>query len=240
MTETVTNEYIHFIKKFLINRCYLEFCKIVNEKTKTLEIQVQSFTEKLIKYKNDEKIWNEIFDTNYFILKYYIYLFIEEENGFTNWTSTLYQHKQANVYLQETFQEYIDKRINMQSMGPYDYHEFILSMKDQTFKNNLIEKYNRYDMERTMKNNLIYITQLYLSEKTNTAYYFTDEEKEEMDTCIDVIPYFEYLTKKHISLFEIMNYSESQEEMEEKKISKEYSKLLEFKTLNLIGKHLFQ
>lgn len=236
MTDTVTNEYIHFIKKFLINRCYVEFCKIVNEKRHDSNV----FTENLIKYKNDENIWNEIFDTNYFILKYYIYLFIEEENGFTNWTSTLYQHKQANVYLQETFQEYIDKRINMQSIGAYDYQKFILSMKDQTFKNNLIEKYNKNDMERTMKNNLIYITQLYLSEKTNTSYYFTDEEKEEMDTCIDVIPYFEYLTKKHISLFEIMNYNEADEEVEEKKISKEYSKLLEFKTLNLIGKHLFQ
>jgi len=40
-----------------------------------------------------------------------------------------------------TFQQYVDKKYNLQNMGPYDYMEFCKKMREPEFKNEIFNTY---------------------------------------------------------------------------------------------------
>jgi hypothetical protein len=138
--------------------------------------------------------------------------------------------KQASVYLQETFQEFVDRQVNIKTIGPYDYQQFIRSMQDDGFRQKVFVKYEISDNERRVKNNIIYIVQLYLNEKTNTSYYFTDEERNEMDLTLDILPYLQYIAKNG------WLYQDVKDEKIEKETIDERNELNVLKT---IGEFLF-
>ena len=217
MFEHVTPEYMNFIKRYLVNHCYSEYCK------KIYSYPAEGFMENLIKYKDDDMIWNEIFNKQHTILNYYMKLMehFPENQG---------QSKQTSIYPQETFQEYIDKQINIQTIGAYDYQQFIKSMKIETYKQKVFEKYEKNDKEKVIKNNIVYIIQLYLYERTNTSYYFTDDERREMDISLDILPYLTYLSKNG------WYYEDINEEKIEKESMEERS---EMNILKMIGNCLF-
>jgi hypothetical protein len=98
----------------------------------------------------------------------------------------------------KTFQEYIDSAVTLQKVGPYDYQRFIASMKEPEFKNNMVTKYDEYIFENKVKNYLVYVTNLYLSIKFNdkNVTNFTDREKLEIENCINVMPFLEFLCKR--------------------------------------------
>ena len=49
MTTFVTPEYVNFIKNFIVNRCYVEYCKELYEKQQQ-ETSCENYTELLIKF----------------------------------------------------------------------------------------------------------------------------------------------------------------------------------------------
>jgi hypothetical protein len=101
--------------------------------------------------------------------------------------------KELIVYKQETFQEYIDRTININTIGTYDYQQFIKNMNSTPFYNNMVTKYNNTQSIKTVKNQLIYIVKLYLTKSSNPSNYMTEEEAQEVDTFLNMIPYFEYM-----------------------------------------------
>jgi hypothetical protein len=103
-------------------------------------------------------------------------------------------------------------------------------MQDEGFRQKVFEKYEKSDNERRVKNNIIYIVQLYLNEKTNTSYYFTDEEKNEMDLTLDILPYLQYIAKNG------WLYQDVKDEKIEKETIDERNELNVLKT---IGEFLF-
>ena len=217
MFPNVSEDYMYFIKRYLVTHCYSEYCRKIYSYP---EEQV-GYMVNLIKYKDEQSVWNEIFHKQQMIIKYYMKLleYYPENQG---------NLKQAPVYLQETFQEYIDKQVNIKTIGPYDYQQFIKSMKDESFRQKVFEKYEINDMERKVKNNIIYIVQLYLNEKTNTSYYFTDEERNEMDLSLDILPYLQYIAKNG------WLYQDIKEDKIEKDTIEERNELLVLKTMGEI------
>jgi hypothetical protein len=213
----VTEDYMYFIKRYLVTYCYSEYCR----KIYSYPEEEVGYTQTLIKYKDDETVWNEIFHKQQMIIKYYMKLLDHYPENQGNL-------KQTSVYLQETFQEYIDKQINIKSIGPYDYQQFIRSMQDDGFREKVFEKYEKGDNERKIKNNIIYIVQLYLNEKTNTSYYFTDEERNEMDISLDILPYLQYIARNG------WLYQDIKEEKIEKETIEERNELLVLKTMGEI------
>jgi hypothetical protein len=173
MLATITPEYIKFIKQFLIQRYYFKYLELFLDKEK--------------KEDKEDTIWNELFRLEYPLLQYYL-LLLENENRNEN-------VKQSPVYKQETFQEYIDRIINLKTVGPYDYQEFIKNMMYEPFKSNMISKYNRSTLETTQKNHLIYVIKLYITSKIDKNVFMTEEEMGEIDTHLDLIPYFEYTSQ---------------------------------------------
>jgi hypothetical protein len=146
----------------------------------------------LIDNSSDFMIWNEIFRKNHTILQYYIQLFKHI------YSDGIPYQKELVVFESKTFQEFIDGMINTSTIGTYDYQQFIMSMKEETFRRNTIKKYTSFTIENTIKNNLIYILKLYLCEKLDDkTTYFTDEELADIENSLNLIPYFEYVTKRN-------------------------------------------
>lgn len=210
---------MYFIKRYLVTHCYSEYCR----KIYSYPEEAVGHMENLIKYKDEEEVWNEIFQKQHIIMKYYMKLL-------EHYPENQPHMKQASVYLQETFQEFVDTQINIKTIGPYDYQQFIKSMKDESFREKVFEKYEKSDNERRVKNNIIYIVQLYLNEKTNTSYYFTDEERNEMDLILDILPYLQYIAKNG------WLYQDVKEDTIEKETIEERNELNVLKT---IGEFLF-
>jgi len=203
-------EYIEFIKKFLIHKLYLDYCKqsnIYNIRWQPLPINELKGTppkeecpiSNLHRFKQtytqntqtETDIWNEVFKKNHAVLKYYLQL--EKKTDITSNKT----NNQANIYEHKTFQDYIDETINIKSINLFHYQEFIKSMKDETFKQNFQNKYEDYITETKLKNHLIYIVQLRIkSQSQKQNQYYTETEEYEMEASLNIIPYLEYVSHR--------------------------------------------
>ena len=193
-TSHITSDYIKFIKTFIVNKCVSKYCKKILQQTTDDQIHEDFQTiylQNIKKYIYDPDVWSKIMTELYTPIQYLIHLYKNNDcYGIRADTE--------NVFLMKTFQEYVDSSITLQKVGPYDYQRFIASMKEPEFKNNLVVKYDEYIFENKVKNYLVYVTNLYLSIKFNEANVtcFTDREKNEIENCINVIPFLEFLCKR--------------------------------------------
>ena len=129
-TMSHSTEFIHFIKTFLINSCYIHYCKEISNLT---DPSIDEFNTNLLHYKNEKYLWDNIFySTNINnLLTYYLNL--------TNNIDKLDQNRLSNIYQQNSFQEYIDSMVNFQQIGYREYQKFTRSMQDINFKNNIFK-----------------------------------------------------------------------------------------------------
>jgi hypothetical protein len=67
-----------------------------------------------------------------------------------------------------------------------------------------------------------------LNEKTNTSYYFTDEERNEMDISLDILPYLQYIARNG------WLYQDIKDEKIETETIEERNELLVLKTMGEI------
>ncbi len=169
--EKYSTDYIHFIKTFIANKCYTNYCN-------------------MMKYRYEPDVWKEILNMIHVPMKYLIQLYktIDYE---------IPQHS-IQVYEYKTFQEYVDTYVTLEKAGSYNYQQFIKSMKDPEFKNKVVEKYETSLYENKIKNYIIYVINLYITAKTNTHQIFTDREQLEMDISVDIMPYLEYISKRDL------------------------------------------
>ena len=194
-TSYISNEYITFIKTFIVNKCVSKYCKKILHQTTDDQLHEDFQTiylQNTKKYIYDPDVWSEIMTELYTPIQYLIYLYKNNDCDCGIHTDT------ENVFLMKTFQEYIDSAVTLQKVGPYDYQRFIASMKDPEFKNNMVAKYDEYIFENKVKNYLVYVTNLYLYIKFNdkNVTIFTDREKLEIENCINVMPFLEFLCKR--------------------------------------------
>ena len=236
-TTYITNDYITFIKTFIVNKCVSKYCKIILHQSNDDNLHEDLHTthlKNIKKYIYDLDTWSKIMAELYTPIQYLTHLYKTTETHFNTETE--------NVFLMKTFQEYIDSSITLQKVGAYDYQRFIASMKDPEFKNNMVAKYDEYIFENKIKNYLIYVTNLYLSIKYNDTNVtnFTDREKLEIENCINVMPFLEFLCKR-----EQMVNSHADDDSDGLMVHKkdmvvdERIQLIENETINYINDNMF-
>ncbi len=185
--EKYSTDYIHFIKTFIANKCYTNYCNMMLKKSNE---EGSDYKENILKYRYEPDVWKEILNMIHVPMKYLIQLYktIDYE---------IPQHS-IQVYEYKTFQEYVDTYVTLEKAGSYNYQQFIKSMKEAEFKNKVVEKYEISLYENKIKNYIIYVINLYLTAKTNTHQIFTDREQLEMDISVDIMPYLEYISKRDL------------------------------------------
>jgi hypothetical protein len=179
---SITPSYYQFIKSFLVNMCYSEFTKMVYEKNSTRDA--------LIDFVADVDIWNAIFYKKEIrtTLRYFTELYSSIEEPLCARTIPLYET--------ETFQDYVDHVVKIDSLGAYDYQMFTKYMGESNFHRNMVTKYERAMLEKILKNHIVYVTKLTIMYYANEASYFTTNEMNDIVSFVNVIPFFEYLASR--------------------------------------------
>lgn len=221
-------EYVDFIKTFLVVQCINEYCHIIYSTIYEKEkYPIEEYHTKLLSHNSDKTVWNEVFIRLHDVLKYYDviknYETIVHSIGTINPMNTYPQNKLDTLYEQGTFQEYIDELFNFNNLDctMAEYRRYVSNItKNESEYKKIIQKYNNQVSMTTLKNHIIYLVKMYISKNTKTKYIFSEEEKEEMDVCLNIIPYFEYIGSLNMTLEDVSsnddNYIEKNEEdMEE-------------------------
>lgn len=157
--------------------------------SKEHDFENTAFSEPLIERIDDLEVWQTVFSNASIqtLLQYFTQILDNE----TNYSLS----DSISVFAIPTFQEYIDKIVHIQTIGPYDYQRFSHSMNDPVFRKNMEEKYKKDILQHQIKNHIIYITKLYLLSQTYSR-YFTENEASYLEETINMIPYFEHLSEK--------------------------------------------
>lgn len=207
MSAMYSQSFVSFIKTVLMNSCYAEYCRQVAQ----IYSKSECYKVNLIEYKNDKMIWDNIFYKYHDLFNYYLHLSTNYKNLLLCQPRIVYEQIHlASTYLQFTFQEYVDEQVNYTQCSAREYMNFAKSMRDEEFKNKMIERY-RTDIEtRNLKNHLIYIIQLNLAARIEDSKYFTSDEQSLMNLTVDPIPYFEHLNKNTKPL-DVCNFTSLEE-----------------------------
>ena len=172
---SITLEYILFIKQYIVLQTYNKW-KIPQDGKPVLQV------------------WNEIFHNLHTPLQY-LYQLIYHSHSIMDVTFTLEDmHKivtsmynAPKTYQEKSFQAYVDEKINLQSVGPYDYQIFIKNMTDPEFKKNIHAKYQKDHELNALKNMII----------DETMELFRNESSFEY---LNIMPYLEYKQQKSKSM----------------------------------------
>lgn len=187
-------EYIEFIKNTLVNQCIIEFKRAVYEKENMDTINEPIYVDKLFSSIDDVNLWHIVFKKIEPIFNYYL----ELEYNEVKYSKPVFNTK--------TFQEYIDELVNIRSIGPADYQRFIQNMKNEDFRSKMKRNYDIYSLKNNLKNHLIFIIELHFLESIGKM-MLDDEMKTYLPIMVNAIPYFEYLTEKKWSIYDIENDS---------------------------------
>jgi hypothetical protein len=205
--ETIySTEYIHFIKTFIINAFYMEYCNQIYEKSCLLTAhEIHNDYKTLLESNTTNKeIWEKIFNKNHDLIRYYLHLTTNFQNILNELNIVQYNQTQlANVYVQKTFQEFIDVIEEQKKQYNNTDNKFMVSMKNKNFKDKIIELYQKESYKNTIKNHLIYIIKLHISKQLGKTRFLTDEEKDDIDIMINAVPYFEHLSENGWTIEEI-------------------------------------
>ena len=185
--EKYSIDYIHFIKTFIANKCYMNYCNMMLKKSNE---EGSDYKENILKYRYEPDVWKEILNMIHVPMKYLIQLYKTIDYEIPQHSIQIYEYK--------TFQEYVDIYVTLDKAGSYNYQQFIKSMKEAEFKNKVVEKYETSLYENKIKNYIVYVINLYVTAKTNTHQIFTDREQLEMDISVDIMPYLEYISKREL------------------------------------------
>ena len=193
-------DYDKFIRNFLVSHCYMEYCKLCvcyqqkkdvyvslscrGEDTSTSDIITK---QEYIGDIHDKVIWNTVFRKLEPVLFYYL----DRLLLFSHFDSMSFTHM-IQVYEEQTFQDFVDSKMNMQCCGTHEYQKFIQNMKDENFKKNMYNKFENEMALRRLKNHLVYIILVYLKKNKDTL--MTDMETEYIDTVMDATVYFDYVS----------------------------------------------
>jgi len=186
----IDHNYVYFIKTFLVNRCFSIYCDVVYTKN---DYPIEEYYDKLFEYRYDAEVWREVFNRVHHIFDYF--QIINSPN-----TLNIPSNKIVTVYENITFQEYLediyDPYLSMQEKQQ-EYRD-ITTHPDKYTK--MKAKYETETEKIVLKNHMIYLVNLCIYSKTNTMCIMTEEEKDDVDTHINIIPFFEYIGTKDISV----------------------------------------
>jgi hypothetical protein len=140
-----------------------------------------------------ENPWEKVFEKFEPILNYYVERLRDQAGG--EYQNIRFPHE-IQHYVSSTFQDYIDKTINIHSIGTYDYQRFTENMKDFGFRSKLYEKFEMSMARNRLKNHLLFILELHCQRDRNKDTYRTPTESEYIDTVLDATTYFDYLATR--------------------------------------------
>jgi len=136
----------------------------------------------------DYEIWDKIFHTLRFQIIYYFTISDEKESKVDEYV----------IYKKETFDDFITRHGDIKKLGPYDYTEFYKNMKDPEFYKKIKTMYEKCEIIKKIKEKIIRDVLRLYENKTNSNDIIVEY--------INIIPFYEYISKNNITLDEEPQY----------------------------------
>ena len=177
-------EFYQFIKTFLINLCYRSYCEIVYSKNDIPNKETsKQYRNQLVEFKYDEEVWNRVFVDVFDVLNYY-YKITKNNPEFR-----VAHHQTIEIYRRFTFEEYL-KRLFLPYSADEEYQNYLSLLKTSDIEKKKIE--NKYSVEIDkilLMNHLVYLVNCYIDKNTT-----------EIDSYINIIPFYEHIGAKGLTL----------------------------------------
>jgi hypothetical protein len=96
----------------------------------------------------DKNMWNRIFrmaNVNALLKPYVV------KHGAHKYSNDVQEY-----YPKQTFQQYVDSIININTIGAYDLQNFVRNMSDKGFRKNMMKRHENYEHEKQTKNTIIH------------------------------------------------------------------------------------
>ena len=211
-------EFHQFIKTFLINLCYRSYCEIVYSKNDnpTKETSKQ-YRNQLVEFKYDEEVWNRVFADIFDVLNYY-YKITKNDPEFR----VVAQNQMIEIYKRFTFEEYLE-RLFLPYSADEEYQNYLSLLKTNDIEKKKIE--NKYSVEIDkilLMNHLVYLVNSLI-----------DNNKTEFDSYINIIPFYEHIGAKGLTLEYIEEIADHRYET-----TMALDEIQEFNVFNIIRKIL--
>ena len=103
---------------------------------------------------NCEETWDSFFYKKHDVIFRNMDLLIEECEKFGNCENC--ENNKETFYKYESFQDYVDRHIDFNKIGAYNYQAFCKSMNDLKFRNEIYDKYEKDEKIKKIKNHLIF------------------------------------------------------------------------------------
>ena len=106
---------------------------------------------------NSEETWDSFFYKKHDVILRNIDLLIEECEKFENCENCEnVENEKEPFYKCESFQDFVDRHIDFNKIGAYNYQAFCKSMNDTKFRNEIYQRYETHEKITKIKNHLIY------------------------------------------------------------------------------------
>jgi hypothetical protein len=221
-----SQEYKEFIKNALANQCISEYKRVVFEM-----VDAEGGTEDYIKamksVSRDRTIWEIIFKKLDPIFNFYTELEYD----------LIGINDADRVFYEEdlTFQDYIDDKYNMKTLGTYDFKTFCKNMQHEDFQNKMKIQYRISQKKSLLKDHIIFIVGLHICPPNpdNFRFQYDFEVCQQMQPrLVNAVPYFERLMEKEWTIEQIEDGSQYEK-------SDNAGERCELKALKMIQQTLF-
>jgi hypothetical protein len=202
-----TIQYAVFIKRFIIQKVLYEFSKIIDKKTREclsfmnesdISSEMRSYQTAYRSIANDilessdETIWIDIFNNHSKIdlaVRYYVelYKYLTSDHAYLDeeedYVFDKLNEKTANIVRPLLFQDYVDTKYNICTLGVSDIIEFIKEMKtSKELRDKMDKVYTSYLVQCRLKNGILAdVMDILIGRKTEG---------------LDLSHYYEYISNK--------------------------------------------
>lgn len=119
-----------------------------------------------------QKTWDSFFYKKHTVILENIDLLIEECEKIGKNDN----REKEQIYKSESFQDFVDKHIDFNKIGAYNYQVFCKSMNDSKFRNEICERYETNEKMKKIKNLLIYFIEKW-NEQNSKIQIISNESK---------------------------------------------------------------
>jgi hypothetical protein len=189
-TAEYSEEYKEFVKNALVNQCISEYKRVVFEMN-SVDDGTEEYTKTLQNVLHDSFVWEIVFKKLEPIFNFYT----ELENNLIGINDA------DHVFYKEdlTFQQYIDEKYNMKTLGPYDFETFCKNMQYEGFSNKMKIQYRINQKKNLVKDHIVFIVGLHICppNQNNFRFQYDFEACQQMQPqMVNAVPYFERLQEK--------------------------------------------
>ena len=129
----------------------------------------------------NKETWDSFFYKRHTVILENIHLLIDECEKFGN----VENFEKEPFYKCESFQDFVDRHIDFNKIGAYNYQAFCKSMNESKFRNEIYQRYETHEKMTKIKNHLIYFIEKWNEKNSKNSTTSKSQPIENVESCVE-------------------------------------------------------